>query len=47
MKIEDVLIKNKDITELSNFKTKAIASYYYEINSRQDVDIISKIYKYL
>jgi len=31
------LQKNKDITSLSNFKTKAIAKYYFEINSEDDV----------
>jgi len=33
-----VAIEDKDITELSNFKTKAYAKYYFEINSRQDLD---------
>jgi UDP-N-acetylmuramate dehydrogenase len=46
MLIEEYLIKNKDITELSNFKTKAIARYYFEINSRQDIDKIHKIYNF-
>lgn len=46
MTIEKILIKNKNITELSNFKTPAIAQYYYEINSRQDIDNLSNIYNF-
>lgn len=46
MIIEEILIKNKNITELSNFKTPAIAEYYYEINSRQDIDNLSNIYNF-
>lgn len=34
----DFLQKNIDISNLSNFKTKAIAKYYFEIYSRQDID---------
>ena len=34
----EYLIENKDISSLSNFKTKAYAKYYFEINSRQDLD---------
>lgn len=45
-KIEEILTKNKDITELSNFKTPAKASYYFEINSRQDIDKLSDIYNF-
>ena len=37
------LQKNKDIASLSNFKTPAKAKYYFEINSRQDVDKIVDI----
>lgn len=44
--IEELLLKNKDITDLSNFKTKATTSYYYEIKTRQDLDNVSKIYKF-
>jgi UDP-N-acetylmuramate dehydrogenase len=43
MEITQYLIKNKDISSLSNFKTKAIARYYFEINSRQDIDILYNI----
>jgi len=46
MKIEEILIKNQDITELSNFKTKALANFYFEINNRQDIDKISDIYNF-
>ncbi|MDQ7009460.1 MAG: UDP-N-acetylmuramate dehydrogenase [Candidatus Gracilibacteria bacterium] len=38
-----ILQKNKDITSLSNFKTPAIARYYFEINNLDDVDKLSKI----
>jgi hypothetical protein len=37
---------NIDITELSNFKTKAFTKLYFEIRSRQDVDKISEIVEY-
>ena len=37
------LKKNKDITSLSNFRTKAISKYYFKVNSRQDVDKLRKI----
>jgi hypothetical protein len=40
------LIENKDITELSNFKTKAISKFYFEIHNRQDIEKLSEIYKY-
>ncbi len=42
----DYLIKDKDITELSNFKTKAKAKYYFEIHNRQDIKKLSDIYNY-
>jgi len=34
----DFLQKDIDISQLWNFKTKAITSYYFEIHNRQDVD---------
>ncbi|MFK7780258.1 MAG: UDP-N-acetylmuramate dehydrogenase [Candidatus Gracilibacteria bacterium] len=46
MIIEEILIRDKDITELSNFKTAAIANYYFEINSRHDVDKVFDIYNF-
>lgn len=46
MNIENILIKDKNITELSNFKTKAIAKYYYELNNRQDIDNVHDIYEF-
>ena len=39
----DFLQDNVDITELSNFKTKAYAKYYFEVNNRQDVDKVVDI----
>jgi hypothetical protein len=38
---------NKDITELSNFKTKAIAKYFYEINNLDQLDELKLIFKYI
>ncbi len=40
------LQQNIDITELSNFKTKAIAKYYFEVHSRQDIYKIYEIVKF-
>ena len=37
------LTENKDITELSNFKTPAKSKYYFEIHNRQDLEKLSKI----
>lgn len=42
----DFLEKNKDITELSNFKTPAKAKYYFEINSEKDVEQLKPIYDF-
>jgi len=36
-------IEGKEITELSNFKTKAFAEYYFEIHNLEDVDKIKDI----
>ena len=41
------LQRNIDITSLSNFKTKATTSYYFEINSRQDIDKIVDIIQFI
>ncbi|MFA5917342.1 MAG: UDP-N-acetylmuramate dehydrogenase [Candidatus Gracilibacteria bacterium] len=40
------LQKDVDISNLSNFKTKAFTKLYFEISSRQDVDKISEIVEY-
>lgn len=37
------LQQKKDITDLSNFKTKAFSKYYFEIHNRQDIDKIPEI----
>ncbi len=42
----DYLQTNVDISELSNFKTKAFAKLYFEVKSRQDVDKLSEIVEY-
>jgi hypothetical protein len=42
----DILQKNKDITDLSHYKTPAKAEYYFEINSELDIDSIAQIYKW-
>ena len=39
----DYLQQNIDITNLSNFKTKATTKYYFEINSIEDVLKINEI----
>jgi len=42
----DYLIKDKDITELSNFKTQAKTKFYFEIRSRDDLDKLQEIYNF-
>ena len=37
------LEKNKDISNLSNFKTKAIVKYYFELDNRQDLDKLNEV----
>jgi len=37
------LEKNKDITELSNYKTPAVAEYFFELKNRQDIDKLFEI----
>lgn len=37
------LEKNKDITNLSNFKTKAFSKYYFEINTKLDLDNLKQV----
>lgn len=44
--MENILIKNKDISYLSWFKTKAKSKYYFEINNINDVYKIKKIYDF-
>jgi len=43
MKKLNFLEENKDITELSNFKTKAIAEYFFELKEEKDVAKIKEI----
>ncbi len=40
--MEDIQ-KDKDITELSNYKTPAKARYFFEICTRQDIDKIPQM----
>lgn len=40
----DYLEENKDISNLSNFKTKAEARYYFELKNRQDIDKLREVY---
>jgi hypothetical protein len=35
-----------DITNLSNFKTKATTKFYYEINKEEDVYNLNEIYEF-
>jgi hypothetical protein len=37
------LEKDKDITSLSNFKTKAFSEYYFEINEEKDLAKLMEI----
>ncbi len=41
--IPSYLTKDKDITSLSNYRTKAVSKYYFEIHSRQDLDKVIEI----
>lgn len=43
----DFLQKNKDITHLSNFKTKALAKYYFEINNEEDLNKLIEIINFI
>jgi hypothetical protein len=40
------LQKNKDITDLSNFKTKAFANYYFEILEEKDLKNLIEVIKF-
>lgn len=42
----DILEKNIDITQLSNFKTKASTKYYFEINSIIEVEKLKDIIEF-
>ncbi|MCD5385264.1 UDP-N-acetylmuramate dehydrogenase [Candidatus Gracilibacteria bacterium] len=42
----EYLQKDKKITDLSNFKTKAFTRYYFEIHNRQDIDKLFEIYNF-
>ncbi len=42
----DFLEKNKEITKLSKFETKAFCKYFFEINSLEDIKKIKKIYDF-
>lgn len=42
----EILQKNIDITNLSNFKTKAKTKYFYEINNENDVKILPEIFDF-
>ncbi len=39
----DFLEKNKDISQLSNFKTPAKAAWYFEVNSEDDLDNLKQV----
>lgn len=39
----DILEKNKDITDLSNYKTPAQAWWFFEISTQDDVLMLSKM----
>jgi len=39
----DFLEENKDISELSNFKTPAKARWYFEVNSEDDLGNLKQV----
>jgi len=43
----DIFKRNIDVTNLSNFKTKAKAKYYFEINNKDDLSKLADIFKYI
>jgi hypothetical protein len=43
----DFIEKNKDITDLSNFKTKATAKYYYDFNNIGQLEELKLIFQYI
>jgi len=43
----DFLEKNKDITQYSNFKTPAIAQYFFEINNISQLDELKQVFDYI
>ena len=43
MKIIEDLQIGKDITSLSNFQTKALSKYYFEINTKDDIKMDLKL----
>ncbi len=42
----DILLKNHDISQLSNFHTPATAQYYFEISSLEDISKLTEIYNF-
>ncbi len=40
------LEKNKDITQLSNFRTPAVAEYFFELQEEREIDTLYKIIKW-
>jgi UDP-N-acetylmuramate dehydrogenase len=43
----DFLERNKDITDLSNFKTPAKADYYFEIHTIDQLDQLKSVFKWI
>jgi UDP-N-acetylenolpyruvoylglucosamine reductase len=43
----DFLEKNKDITNLSNFKTPAKADFYFEINNIDQLDQLKNVFQWI
>jgi hypothetical protein len=44
--MENILQKNIDITELSNFKTIATTRYFFEIKVLDDIDKLKQIIEF-
>jgi UDP-N-acetylenolpyruvoylglucosamine reductase len=43
----DFLEKNKNITQYSNFKTPAIAQYFFEISDISQLDQLKQVFDYI
>jgi UDP-N-acetylmuramate dehydrogenase len=46
MHTPSVLFENHDISLLSAFKTRAIAAYYFEVHTREDIGYLSEIFAF-
>jgi len=47
LEFPDFLEKDKYISNISNFKTRAKTRYYFEINNEKDIDKLYEINKFI